>query len=69
MRAGPPGDVLTAEILSPLYEHPMHVMPHPLYGYPLILPDGDRSRAVAEGLREEKTTSNGESRPRPGDST
>jgi iron complex transport system ATP-binding protein len=42
LRTGPPAEVLTAEILSSLYDHPMHVMPHPLYGYPLILPDGDR---------------------------
>ena len=42
--SGPPADVLTAEILSPLFGHPMHVMPHPLYGYPLILPDGNGRR-------------------------
>lgn len=41
VRDGPPRNVLTAEILSPLFDHPMHVMPHPLYGYPLILPDGE----------------------------
>ncbi|MBN2086612.1 MAG: ABC transporter ATP-binding protein [Anaerolineales bacterium] len=38
---GSPQTVLTAEILSPLFHHPMLVVPHPLYGYPLILPDGE----------------------------
>jgi iron complex transport system ATP-binding protein len=44
---GHPRDVLTAETLSPLFDHPMHVMPHPLYGYPLILPDGEQRLAEA----------------------
>lgn len=42
---GPPREVLTAEILSPLFDHPMHIIPHPLYGYPLILSDGEGQRA------------------------
>jgi iron complex transport system ATP-binding protein len=38
---GSPKTALTAGILSPLFHHPMQVIPHPLYGYPLILPDGE----------------------------
>jgi iron complex transport system ATP-binding protein len=38
---GAPCEVLTADILSPLYAIRLHVFPHPLYGHPLILPDGD----------------------------
>jgi len=54
LRSGPPRDTLTAEILSPLFGHPMHVMPHPLYGYPLILPDGSgrTSGTISGGMPE-----------------
>jgi iron complex transport system ATP-binding protein len=50
IRCGRPPEVLTAEILSPLFGHPMHVIPHPLYGYPLILPDGDEQQTKAKAL-------------------
>ena len=49
IRHGPPQEVLTAETLSPLFNHPMHVIPHPMYGYPLILPDGEERHANAFG--------------------
>ncbi len=38
--SGVPEDVLTAETLSRVYNVPVHVIPHPEYGNPLILPDG-----------------------------
>jgi iron complex transport system ATP-binding protein len=37
---GPPLEVLTEENLSLVYQVPVHVVPHPHYGSPLILPDG-----------------------------
>jgi iron complex transport system ATP-binding protein len=37
---GKPAEVLTRERLSPLYCIPMNVIPHPVHGYPLIIPDG-----------------------------
>ncbi len=37
---GTPSEVLTEETLSRVYSVPVHVMPHPQYGNPLILPDG-----------------------------
>jgi iron complex transport system ATP-binding protein len=45
---GPPRAVMTAGILSPLFDHPMHVIPHPLHGYPLILSDGGGRNSKAE---------------------
>jgi iron complex transport system ATP-binding protein len=41
LRCGTPREVLTSKDLSSLFGHPMHVMPHPMYGYPLVLPDGE----------------------------
>jgi iron complex transport system ATP-binding protein len=38
--AGTPADVLTEETLSTVYHVPVHIIPHPEYGNPLILPDG-----------------------------
>jgi iron complex transport system ATP-binding protein len=38
---GSPQSALQAEILSTLFHHPMQVIPHPRYGYPLVLPDGE----------------------------
>ena len=35
---GPPGDVLTAALLSEVYRHDVEVLPHPRTGRPLILP-------------------------------
>lgn len=40
---GEPGEVLTSENLASAYQVPVHIVPHPDYGTPLILPDG-RSR-------------------------
>ncbi|MGE5071867.1 MAG: heme ABC transporter ATP-binding protein [Anaerolineae bacterium] len=37
---GTPEEVLTEATLSRVYHVPVHVMPHPEYGNPLILPDG-----------------------------
>jgi iron complex transport system ATP-binding protein len=37
---GSPFQVLTAEILSQAFEVPVHVVTHPDYGTPLVLPDG-----------------------------
>jgi iron complex transport system ATP-binding protein len=50
VRCGPPKEVLTPEILTPLFRHPMQVMPHPKYGYPLILPDGGEQTERAADL-------------------
>jgi ABC-type cobalamin/Fe3+-siderophores transport system ATPase subunit len=47
---GRPQEILTADTLTPLFDHPMHVIPHPLYGYPLILPDGGERSAVPRDL-------------------
>ncbi len=40
---GPPESVLTAELLSEVYRHPIDVVAHPLTGRPLVLPRRDRS--------------------------
>jgi iron complex transport system ATP-binding protein len=40
---GTPGDVLTAARLSAIYRMPLHVITHPDYDVPLILPDGLRA--------------------------
>lgn len=37
---GSPSQVLTTEILSRAFEVPVHVVTHPDYGTPLVLPDG-----------------------------
>ncbi len=39
--AGLPAEVLTEARLSQVYNVPVHVIPHPEYGNPLILPDGN----------------------------
>ena len=38
--SGTPQEVLTEQDLSSVYNVPVHVVPHPDYGSPLILPDG-----------------------------
>ncbi|MEJ2597086.1 MAG: heme ABC transporter ATP-binding protein [Anaerolineales bacterium] len=48
---GKPEQVLTSETLSAIYHVPVHVIPHPDYGTPLVLPDGRapiRQRQVGE---------------------
>ena len=37
---GTPDEVLTEENLTRVYQVPVHVVPHPDYGSPLVLPDG-----------------------------
>jgi iron complex transport system ATP-binding protein len=37
---GTPAEVLTAERLSQAYRLPLHVIPHPDFGVPLVLPEG-----------------------------
>ncbi len=37
---GNPGDVLTSENLAAVYHIPTIVVPHPVYGTPLVVPDG-----------------------------
>jgi len=37
---GAPCDVLTERNLAAVYHTPVHVIPHPMYNSPLILPDG-----------------------------
>jgi iron complex transport system ATP-binding protein len=37
---GLPNEVLTEQTLASVYRIPVHVMTHPEYGSPLILPDG-----------------------------
>src|SRR5512140_2485821 len=37
---GTPAEVLTEARLSDVYHVPVHIIPHPQYGNPLILPDG-----------------------------
>jgi iron complex transport system ATP-binding protein len=39
---GTPGEVLTEENLEAAYQAPVNVITHPIYGTPLILPDGKR---------------------------
>jgi iron complex transport system ATP-binding protein len=39
---GDPTDVLTQEILEAAYQTPVSVITHPVYGTPLILPDGKK---------------------------
>jgi iron complex transport system ATP-binding protein len=41
---GTPLEVLTPENLRAVYRIPVHVIPHPHYGTPLILPDGRQSQ-------------------------
>jgi iron complex transport system ATP-binding protein len=38
--SGSPMEVLTEKVLSGVYGVPVHVIPHPQYGKPLILPNG-----------------------------
>jgi len=49
--SGTPSEVLTEANLSRVYNIPVHVIPHPEYGSPLILPDG---RGKEPGLNPDK---------------
>jgi iron complex transport system ATP-binding protein len=41
---GTPDQVLTSARLSEIYQLPLHVISHPDFGCPLILPDGQRGQ-------------------------
>jgi iron complex transport system ATP-binding protein len=43
---GSPAQVLTEDRLTSIYRVPVHVIPHPDYGTPLILPDGRDERVA-----------------------
>lgn len=51
---GAPHEVLTENNLTSIYKVPVHVMPHPEYGSPLILPDGRCPEPANEGRGEEQ---------------
>lgn len=42
--SGSPGEVLTEAHVRAVYRAPVHVVPHPEYGTPLVLPDGVREQ-------------------------
>ena len=46
---GNPNEVLTEKNLADVYQVPVQVMPHPVYGNPLILPDGKNSIPTYDG--------------------
>ncbi len=48
---GSPSQVLTEDRLTSIYRVPVHVIPHPDYGTPLILPDGRDERLVSRHSR------------------
>ena len=41
---GTPHEVLTERNLAAIYSVPVHVIPHPIYGRPLVLPDGKEGK-------------------------
>lgn len=66
---GTPVQVLTIENLSRAYQVPVQIVPHPVYGTPLILPDGRLSRIsdqVSDGVSQ---LLDGERFLKPGDFT
>ena len=46
---GTPEEVLTERNLASVYKIPVHVMPHPIYKRPLVLPDGRSDSYFPEG--------------------
>lgn len=46
--AGPPDSVLTAELLTDVYRHPIDVVAHPLTGRPVVLPRRGVARVSAQ---------------------
>lgn len=46
---GSPEEVLTAEVLSQVYNVPVNVIPHPDYNTPLVLPDGRLEKPAPGG--------------------
>ncbi|MGA2111163.1 MAG: ABC transporter ATP-binding protein [Anaerolineales bacterium] len=58
---GSPREILTAELLTRLYEIPVLVVPHPLGGIPLIVPDGaQRDLRDSSPMEREGTAVQGE---------
>jgi len=47
---GLPAQVLTEDRLTAIYQVPVHVIPHPDYGTPLILPDGRDERVASRKI-------------------
>jgi iron complex transport system ATP-binding protein len=47
---GTPAEVLVADILLQVFKVPVHIIPHPDYGSPLVLPDG-KANLHAAGAR------------------
>jgi len=43
---GTPEQVLTEENISQVYRLPIHIIPHPDYGSPLVLPDGRKGTGI-----------------------
>lgn len=41
---GTPREVLSVEYLNEAYQVPLHIIPHPDFGNPLVLPDGSRNK-------------------------
>jgi iron complex transport system ATP-binding protein len=52
---GTPADVLTPENLIEVYQVPLNVVPHPIYGTPLVLLDGQQKQA-SQGPATPRTT-------------
>lgn len=50
-KLGTPQEVLTEENLREVYSASIHVIPHPLYGTPLVLPDGRESLGISDGQK------------------
>lgn len=56
---GTPADVLTPENIEGAYKVPVHIIPHPDYGTPLILPDGHHptTHSLSKDVQHSKTIS------------
>jgi iron complex transport system ATP-binding protein len=46
LASGAPAEVLTPENLVEVYQVPLHVLPHPVYGTPLVLLDGHEKQGL-----------------------
>lgn len=46
MALGKPAQVLTEANLTQVYQVPVHIIPHPEYGSPLVLPDGRKAAGI-----------------------
>ncbi len=54
---GTPQEVLSAQYLNEVYQVPLHIIPHPDFGNPLVLPDGSRGKKPASTKNEIETDS------------